>query len=112
MRRIEQLVEALREDAGWAAMNEWETPITLSDHLGEAADMLEKLAAENERLRSRSEAAENDMAAAQGLACRICRHHVPCVDGRKYTCDASGYDEALICGRFEWRGPQKELGAE
>lgn len=41
-----KLVEALREDAEWAHANEWETPITLGDHLVEAADLIEKLIAQ------------------------------------------------------------------
>lgn len=36
-----ELIQALREDAEWAQANEWETPITLSDHLAAAADRLE-----------------------------------------------------------------------
>ena len=35
-----ELIQALREDAEWAHANEWETPITLSDHLDAAADRL------------------------------------------------------------------------
>lgn len=36
-----ELIQALRSDAEWAHANEWETPITLGDHLGAAADALE-----------------------------------------------------------------------
>ena len=36
-----ELINALREDAEWAHGNEWETPITLGDHLDAAADALE-----------------------------------------------------------------------
>ena len=36
-----ELVKALREDAEWAHGNEWETPITLGDHLDAAATALE-----------------------------------------------------------------------
>ena len=36
-----ELIKALREDAEWAHANEWETPITLGDHLDEAANALE-----------------------------------------------------------------------
>ena len=36
-----ELIKALREDAEWAHANEWETPITLGDHLDDAADALE-----------------------------------------------------------------------
>ena len=35
-----ELIQALRADAEWAHANEWETPITLGDHLDAAADAL------------------------------------------------------------------------
>ena len=35
-----ELIQALRADAEWAHANEWETPITLGDHLDAAADRL------------------------------------------------------------------------
>ena len=35
-----ELIPELREDAEWAHANEWETPITLGDHLDAAADAL------------------------------------------------------------------------
>lgn len=41
--RDTNLVNALREHAEWAQANEWETPITLSDDLEAAADLIEKL---------------------------------------------------------------------
>ena len=37
----EELIKALRSDAEWAHANEWETPITLGDHLDSAVDALE-----------------------------------------------------------------------
>ena len=37
----EELIRALRSDAEWAHGNEWETPITLGDHLDAAIDALE-----------------------------------------------------------------------
>ena len=36
-----ELIKALKEDAEWAHANEWETPITLGDHLDAAATALE-----------------------------------------------------------------------
>ena len=39
---IGDLIEALREDAEWADANIWEVPITLPDHLRQAADELER----------------------------------------------------------------------
>lgn len=41
--RNQKLVNALREHAEWAEGNQWETPITLSDDLAAAADLIEKL---------------------------------------------------------------------
>ena len=41
-----ELIQALREDAEWAHGNEWETPITLGDHLDAAADLIESLQAQ------------------------------------------------------------------
>ena len=38
-----ELIKALKEDAEWAHANEWETPITLGDHLDAAADALAAL---------------------------------------------------------------------
>ena len=40
-----ELIQALRLDAEWAHANEWETPITLGDHLDAAADALAALLA-------------------------------------------------------------------
>lgn len=37
---IKELIQALRADAEWAHANEWETPITLGDHLDAAANAL------------------------------------------------------------------------
>ena len=39
----EEIIKALREHAEWAQANEWETPITLSDDLAAAADLIELL---------------------------------------------------------------------
>ena len=43
---IKELIQALRADAEWAHANEWETPITLGDHLDAAADLIESLNAQ------------------------------------------------------------------
>lgn len=50
--RDQNLVNALREHADWARANEWETPITLSDDLAEAADRIEAQAKEIDALRN------------------------------------------------------------
>lgn len=50
--RDQNLVNSLREHADWARANEWETPITLSDDLAEAADRIEAQAKEIENLRA------------------------------------------------------------
>ena len=39
----DELINGLREDAEWAESNVWYAPITLSDHLKQAADAIEVL---------------------------------------------------------------------
>ena len=46
-----ELIQALRADAEWAHANEWETPITLGDHLDAAADALAAVTAERDAAR-------------------------------------------------------------
>lgn len=70
-----RLVDALREDAEWARANEWETPITLGDNLTAAADMIEKLSADRDAWKRRSEAAERDINKIIELyPCAVCKH--------------------------------------
>jgi len=38
-----KLIADLKEDAEWAAANEWETPIMLEDHLKQAVEAIEEL---------------------------------------------------------------------
>ena len=38
-----KLIAYLKEDAEWAAANEWETPIMLSDHIRQAVEAIETL---------------------------------------------------------------------
>ena len=45
-----ELIQALRADAEWAHANEWETPITLGDHLDAAADALAAVTAERDAI--------------------------------------------------------------
>lgn len=52
-----ELADRLREHAEWAAANEWETPITLGDDLAQAADAIDKLQAELERVKRERDAA-------------------------------------------------------
>ena len=56
-----KLVEALREDAEWAHANEWETPITLGDHLVEAADLIEHLSSVAEKASTKAALCEKVM---------------------------------------------------
>ena len=51
-----ELIQALRADAEWAHANEWETPITLGDHLDAAADLIESLTAQLTESQSREKA--------------------------------------------------------
>lgn len=42
--RIDDLIEALREDLVWCEANEWEIPITMGDHIAQAIELLERMA--------------------------------------------------------------------
>ena len=70
-----ELIKALKEDAEWAHGNEWETPITLGDHLDAAADALERLTAERD-------AAVEDMTAVlkrdSDDICAYCKNRIEC----------------------------------
>ena len=83
-----ELIQALRSDADWAHANEWETPITLGDHLDAAADALAAVTAERD-------AAIADINLLED--CGVCKHH-DCD-----SCDLAGTE----C-HFEWRGAGKE----
>lgn len=61
-----EIVAALREHAEWAAGNEWETPITLSDDLSAAADFIENQQREMEALRQANEGLRFNLAALHG----------------------------------------------
>lgn len=41
MKDCNKLIADLKEDAEWAAANEWETPIMLSDHITQAIEAIE-----------------------------------------------------------------------
>ena len=134
----EELIAALRSDAEWAHANEWETPITLGDHLDAAADALERLTAERD-------AAVEDMTAVlkrdSDDICAYCKNRIECKneqcekyssgvgddDGNypdwKWTCMDFDYGTCFLLADtpcngcfdddyigFEWRGPQDGKG--
>ena len=136
-----ELIKALKEDAEWAHANEWETPITLGDHLDAAAAALERLTAERD-------AAVEDMTAVlkrdSDDICAYCKKLIECkgegcecfeqgkggtIDGKEYpdfkwTCMDFDYGTCSLledtpcngcieddCTGFEWRGQQAEKGA-
>lgn len=71
--RDTNLVNALREHAEWARENEWETPITLSDDLAEAADRIEAQAKELDALRNELCLKCGNYTLAHEGACNGCR---------------------------------------
>ena len=68
--------------------------IYLEDLTGMAADLLENLSAENERLKARCEAAEADL----NMCC-------PC-DACNKSCEYDKVNAYGECSDFEWRGPR------
>ena len=91
----EELIKALRSDAEWAHANEWETPITLSDHLDAAANALE--AAEAER-----DAAVKDL--KRFSACCQCNANI---DGSCCDMFDGTAENKYFCSNWQWRGPQE-----
>lgn len=64
-------------------------------------------------LQAERDAAVKDMYEAQSIVCLICKNHYqPDPAVKKYGCKEFGefYPEegAIVCGKFEWRGVQKE----
>lgn len=66
MKEHKNLIANLREHAQWAEANEWETPIMLSDNLKEAADLIERQAAEID--------AAQTVDAVEVVRCKDCKH--------------------------------------
>ena len=74
---IKELIQALRADAEWAHANEWETPITLGDHLDASADLIESLTAQLTESQRRAQDARNEL-------CQKCGRYR---DAHKGACD-------------------------
>ena len=90
-----ELADRLRKHAEWAAANEWETPITLCDDLAQAADAIDKLQVELERVKRERDAAMDDL--RKYGQCGACKNH--------YRAEPCGADLYSYCdGGFEWRG--------
>ena len=113
-----KLCKALRENAEWCDANEWEIPICMGDNQRDAADAIEQLQAENERLKSELEwkdkvielaqrkqaeaEAERDAAVDQLRdieSCSTCKYGV----GIHAQCNECAYDT-----KWQWRGVKQE----
>ena len=134
-----ELIQALRADAEWAHANEWETPITLGDHLDAAADALAAVTAqltdyhhmeqlvdgkmaENQRLRKINEKLQSQFAASQRrekaavedlkkLATKSITPCHSCAETCLFPASlAPEYQPPAWCREWKWRGPQAEKG--
>lgn len=56
-----RMVESLLDHAEWAKANEWETPITLSDDLAAAADLIEELALDRDKWKRQADEAVKEL---------------------------------------------------
>ena len=79
-----ELIKALREDAEWAHGNEWETPITLGDHLDAAATALE---AAEKRVKELKAALQNWHEDYHDNPPEAAQRWMPAKDPPKYTGD-------------------------
>ena len=92
-----ELIPALRADAEWAHANEWETPITLGDHLDAAADALAAVTAERD-------AAVNDLRGK----CQYCaRQPMRRLSDGQLDALCATCQEYNKCN-WKWRGAGKE----
>lgn len=99
---VKRCVDALREDLEWARANEWETPITLGDHLEEATNLIESLSAKLEQVTKAHDAAMKHLLERHKTICPICIHHTGAGCGKNAN---AGLDEAVIfCVDYEWCG--------
>lgn len=57
MNDYKELIENLREEADAVQAIEWDVPICTSNHIAQAADTIERLIAENARLKAERDAA-------------------------------------------------------
>ena len=84
----------------------------------DAADMIENLSAELERVKRERDAAIADMEEMQGNICQACKHYYqPNPNVTKWSCrvlgeywsDICDHDGGLLaCSNFEWRGVQDD----
>jgi hypothetical protein len=116
-----ELIKALKEDAEWAHANEWETPITLGDHLDAAVNAIESLQTQIAASQRRERAAVEDLNGTG--ACFTCKHFRrnggDCfgagrcrLDGIEiWPCNEPGVYRVEVPddGRktYGWRGPQE-----
>ena len=97
-----ELIKALKEDAEWAHANEWETPITLGDHLDAAADALEALQSQLSESRRREQAAVEDL--KRFSACCQCNANI---DGSCCDMFDGTAENKYFCSNWQWRGSQE-----
>ena len=92
MNDYKELVKCLREEADAVQAIEWEIPICTSNHIKQAADVIEQLVKERD-------------AAVADINETVCD---ACV--KTGTKECAGSDgTAIFCNAFEWRGAQEDI---
>lgn len=120
---VKRVVAGLREDLEWARANEWETPITLGDHLEEAADLIESLFEELEQVKRERDGLNILLMQAQSMLdtrtrerdaavedidrwCGTCAHSY-LNDKSIDQCKFAG-DKCVKRSYWQWRGVKEE----
>lgn len=81
----DKLIADLKEDAEWAAANEWETPIMLSDHLKQAVEAIEELCKEIDTVNEANTALYGALLESQNNVEEKCKEWLK-VKGKCPTC--------------------------
>ena len=110
-----ELIPALRSDAEWAHANEWETPITLGDHLDAAADEIEALASVTAERDALKEMFSSDNKPLETAICSVIdaaptADVAPVVHGEwvlvgtnEHDYETSVEEKCSLCGRYVYR---------
>ena len=97
----DEIVRALRENAEWCDVNEYDVPLCMGDNQRAAADLIESLQSQLAESRSRERAAVEDL--KRFSACCQCNANI---DGSCCDMFDGTAENKYFCSNWQWRGQQ------